>query len=134
MAHETEAKISAAEPTRLIVSVLPATEPISKTTAQTQMSMPSTAVKLGRRPAGRNPSISTIHRGTVATSSAARLEVTNCSAQTTPPLPPTKRKTPMIAALRHSNHFGAESPLIRRMAYKNPPETMKRAAAIEKGG
>ena len=78
--------------------------------------------------------MSTIQSGTVATNSAARLDATNCSAQTTPPLPPTKRKTPMIAALRHSTLLGRGSPLKRRSAVRKPPETTKRAAAIKKGG
>ena len=46
------------------------------------------------------------YRITPATSSAAMPDGTNCSAHTTPPLPPSMRKAPMIAALRHSTSRG----------------------------
>ncbi len=58
----------------------------------------------------------------------------NCAAQTTPPLPPTSKKIPMIEALRHSSAVGRGSPARRRQRYKNPPEMMKRAAADKNGG
>jgi hypothetical protein len=58
----------------------------------------------------------------------------NCAAQTTPPLPPTRRKIPMIAALRDSRGVGAGSPTARRPSYKKRPEIMKRAAADKNGG
>ena len=58
----------------------------------------------------------------------------NCAAQTTPPLPPTSKKMPMIAALRRSNPLGFGSPAKRRQEYKKAPDTIKRAAADKNGG
>ena len=48
----------------------------------------------GRCPPGRSQSSSTIQSGTTATSSAATPEGTRCSAQATPPLPPSRSRVP----------------------------------------
>ena len=58
----------------------------------------------------------------------------NCAAHTTPPLPQTSRKMPMIAALRNSTQVGFASPASRREMTKNVPEIPKRAAAEINGG
>src|SRR6266498_5377646 len=92
--------------------------------------MPLIALKLGLSPPGRSVLIRIIHRGTVATSNADRLDGINCAAQTTPPLPPTRRKIPITAALRHWMSVGVGSPAARRHRYKKTPEIMKRAAVI----
>ena len=96
--------------------------------------MPNVDLKLGQVPPERTASIRIIHSGTVATSNAAKLDGMNCAAQTTPPLPPTKSRMPMVAALRHSSLLGAGSPAMRRQKYKNAPEMIKRAAADKNGG
>src|SRR5262249_61713900 len=81
--HESEARSNTIAPAKFAASARLAAEPISKTTPTNPMSMPETAVKPGRWPAGRKVSMSTIQSGTVATKSAARLDVTKCSAQAT---------------------------------------------------
>jgi hypothetical protein len=96
--------------------------------------MPITARTLGFSLPERAESMATIHSGTVATGTAARLEGMNREAQTTPPLPPSKRKIPTVAALRHSTAVGTGSPALRRQMHKHAPETKKRNAADRKGG
>src|ERR1044072_3318818 len=88
----------------------------------------------GLLPPGRIASSKTIQSGTVATNSADKLEGMNCAAHTTPPLPQTSRKMPIIAALRHCTELGIASPASRRKNTKNAPEMMKRVAAERNGG
>jgi hypothetical protein len=48
--------------------------------------------------------------------SAATPEAIRCSAQTTPPLPPSRRKAPIAAVARHSTRVGRGAPVARAQA------------------
>jgi hypothetical protein len=61
---------------------------------------------VGRSPPGRRNSKTTIHSGVMATTSAARPDGTNCSAQDTAPLPIVSRSAPTIAVLIHWRRVG----------------------------
>ncbi len=79
----------------------------------------------------------TIHRGTVATSSAAIPEGTVRSAHTTMPLPPRRSAPPTMAADRHWRRVGrspSRSPRRIAHAYRMAPATRNRMEALRKGG
>lgn len=73
-------------------------------------STPARVRRLGRGAPGRSAPKTTIQIGTVAMISAARPEGISCSAQVTPPLPPTRSSAPMIKALRQWMRCGAGAP------------------------
>ena len=72
--------------------------------------------------------------GTDATMSAAILDGTHCSAQTTPPLPPINSRAPTIAATRHSARVGHGTPRACDQSASTTPATRKRMPAMRNGG
>src|SRR5258706_13188806 len=107
---------------------------MSRAAPQKPISSPLNAVAPGRLPPGRSASNNSIHNGTVETNNADKFDGIYCAAQTTPPLPPTRRNMPMMIALRRSSLVGLGSPAARRQKYRQAPEIMKRAAADRNGG
>ncbi|MER3544920.1 MAG: hypothetical protein C4311_10070 [Chloroflexota bacterium] len=107
--------------------------PTSSTTPLKPRTSPITTRRLGRAPRHSQPS-SAIHKGEVAINTAARPEGTICSAQTTPPFPPSNSNAPTIAVLRHWNPWGRGTPCNRIQAYSTAPAMRKRVPAIKKGG
>jgi hypothetical protein len=59
---------------------------------------------------------------------------TVCSAQTTPPFPPSSRNAPAIVALRHCFRVGGTAPRERAQAYRINPEMRNRVPPMTNGG
>ncbi len=72
--------------------------------------------------------------GTVATRRAASPDGMNCSAQTTPPLPPRSRSMPTTRPFFHWRSEGWGDPLHRDQAYRMAPAVTNRTPAMVKGG
>jgi hypothetical protein len=136
-------------------------DPIDQpTAAQRRMTMPAASslplpVPPTSRPSPLNPrtspttacgasrwrkntrSIMAIHRGMVAMTRAAIPVGTLRSARTTPPLPTRSKRIPTMEAARHCGHPGlspSRSPRRIAQAYRAPPATRKRTAAMSSGG
>jgi len=90
--------------------------PTSSSRPASPSASPVTTVRVGRRPPGRAQSRSTIHSGTMATSSAVTPEGTRCSAHTTAPLPPSSMQAPTTAAARQWTGAGRAAPRQRSQA------------------
>jgi hypothetical protein len=88
----------------------------------------------GRWPPGRTHSTTAVQIGISATSTAASPDGTNCSAQTTPPLPPSRKSAPRISAARHDRPAGLGAPRLRAKPYISSPATRNRTPAMRNGG
>ncbi len=95
----------------------------------------ATIVKnVGRVPPGHAHSVSTMQSGLTPMMSAVMPEGTYCSAQTTRPLPPKRRKMPMTVLASHWRAVGHAAPRSLRNPNKSEPASVKRTAAIRNGG
>ena len=112
------------------------TRPTSSTRPPRPRPRPSTPRRDSLRPKQMRSRIA-IHSGSMATSRAATPDAIRCSAQTTPPLPPTSRAAPTIAAARHCagpSGSSARPPRHVETAKSTAPATRKRVAAMRNGG
>ena len=86
-------------------------------------------------PPGQSASKNAAHSGTAATNTLAAPDSTCCSAQTTTALPPSRRKTPVIAFTRQSRQRrGSRSPVATTMPASRSPAIRKRTPAKSIGG
>ena len=106
----------------------------SQTTPAKPRSSAAAVRTVGRRPPGHAHSVRTMKSGPTPMSSAVRPDGTNCSAQTTQPLPPSRRKPPITVLARHWWAVGVGAPRSFKKAKSKPPATRKRALAMRKGG
>ena len=96
---------------------------------------PTTARAGNRSRSGGSAASAAIHSGTVATINAVRPDGTDCSAKTTPPLPPRRSSVPTIASARSSRAPTATRRPASRSANSIPaPATVNRTPASTGGG
>ena len=91
-------------------------------------------IAVGRAPPGQAHSVSTMKSGLTPISSAVMPDGRYCSDHATRPLPPSSRKVPMIALVRHWRSVGQAAPRIFRNASSSAPAVRKRTPAMRKGG
>src|SRR5204862_1156887 len=118
-------------------STRPASFPgaIRRPSPATPRTSPATTGARGALPPCRGRTSSTaIQIGTIATSRAVSPDGTRVSAQTTAPLPPSRRSPPTTVAAPQLRFVGRGAPRQRDQAYRIAPATRKRAAAIRCGG